>query len=735
LYQPQYGTFNVVHPAFHDAGDKYFYNLPTQIVGRAGTFMIQTMKDDDFNTPAAAIYSIAGIEMISADGFHYTPATCTDPNATVISSSSIWTLTDTNSDHPSLSNPIDKTKLLSRAFFNTSATNAAFKIRYLVADENGTLLTLHKGNSGNVFTNLPEDAASTCKDCTGNIDDNTVEPCVDCLRTHFPFMFRSLCSRDNFAIRPKSFRVVVRDINATDSTVIGKNDTTQTLKLAAGYEYEFDVKSTSFTSDDATFGYTQGFSDQDPDRRVTLAWNPSPGHDGCNDESNVSTDLAIMEGSGVKNIKIPNVGEYRYEIVDKKWTSADWDPLYLGHHANKYFKQGADCQIGKDNVPGLNDTQNLAGCEIRSVHDAAHTVLDVRTYPYAVDLSGLSDATAAQSYFYANNIAGYPGLPASLVAPDYGALIKGVIKAVGKDGGVLSNFVRGCYAEPVEVSFVLDQVYKGEGSKSGTKYPIRWRETNSTGDTNGKVLDADRFSILLDPGTMTHAFAKKDAGSTGLKIRVNIDRNSSDPFNPQHIVIQSVEGNCTAPDSTVHADVIADHRATGSHVLNFDHVFYYARLHAPDYSTDKKSIKTPIYAEVYATTAPNTGWKGSVDDVDWWINPTHTAENGSIVNLVPMQGFSSRPDKAISVSVSNNLVNGVFPDSTVSLIGWPMLHETHIKIVTQPWLLYHKFITDPNHMLFYNVEFTKKGGWAGVGKLGKTLPSAKIGGYSERIEW
>ena len=161
--------------------------------------------------------------------------------------------------------------------------------------------------------------------------------------------------------------------------------------------------------------------------------------------------------------------------------------------------------------------------------------------------------------------------------------------------------------------------------------------------------------------------------------------------------------------------------------------YYYARLHAPNYQTYTNSIETPIYVEVYNTTNPGNDWNESVDDVNWWIHPDHAIADGNITNLTPKIGFSDQTDSTVQTDVNNTLSNGVFPNSKITYKGTQKPHKTQIRIGTQPWLKYHRFISDPNTMLYYDVDFLGGGGWAGVGEKGKTLPD--VNGTSERIEW
>ena len=217
----------------------------------------------------------------------------------------------------------------------------------------------------------------------------------------------------------------------------------------------------------------------------------------------------------------------------------------------------------------------------------------------------------------------------------------------------------------------------------------------------------------------TSYFPKDQNGSAKITLFINFDRNDSNPIN-------GFEHNITEINATDTNMLFGTATPTASvH-------FYYGRLHAPDYKTYQNTITTPIYAEVYSTTRPGSDWNESVDDVNWWINPNHTSVDGNITALSPKVGFTDQDDSTVTTSGVNTVSNGKFSPQ-VTYNGSNRPHKTQMRINTQPWLKYHRFITDTNKMLYYNVEFLGRGGWAGVGQKGQTLPD--INGTNERIEW
>jgi len=118
--------------------------------------------------------------------------------------------------------------------------------------------------------------ASDCS--TGN--DGT-RSCYECLRK---FYATPTCSRDNFAVKPVSYRIKLYDNNESNETTATKNkivendNTMQNRTLSAEYQYKVDIQSTQFNSDAKTMGYTRKFTTPSSnDTRSSMLFNPSTG--------------------------------------------------------------------------------------------------------------------------------------------------------------------------------------------------------------------------------------------------------------------------------------------------------------------------------------------------------------------------------------------------------------------------------------------------------------------------
>jgi hypothetical protein len=275
--------------------------------------------------------------------------------------------------------------------------------------------------------------------------------------------------------------------------------------------------------------------------------------------------------------------------------------------------------------------------------------------------------------------------------------------AVSETNTTLQNYTDGCYAEDFNVT-------------------LAFTPTVSTIDGVSTVMLYDDLNNTVTAGNDRNFTSSRfQSGKANLTVFVNFDRNSSRPVKPFEHNVTTISAASSISGSTT---------VSGQSVQ-----FYYGRLHAPDYTTNGNSIVTPIYAEVYSTT-PIAGWSESQDDVNWWVNRNHAVTDGNITGLRPEKGFTGQADADISATPSNAISSdGIFTSNTISYGGSSRPHETRIFIDTQSWLKYHRYITDTNKQLYYNVTFTGNSDWAGVGHIDSSATVQESNGSTRRIEW
>jgi len=291
------------------------------------------------------------------------------------------------------------------------------------------------------------------------------------------------------------------------------------------------------------------------------------------------------------------------------------------------------------------------------------------------------------------------------------------LRAVKDSNDTAENYTDGCFGHDFKLTFAFN------GAPSGLTLQMYDTNTSTAVTTGGERTFGAAY------------FPKTSKGNITLSLFVNFDRNSSATVNPFDHNLTQVDANDTVGlgGSTVPA-------ATASAR------FYYGRLHAPSYTSYNTTVNTPIYAEVYANlndaqraALGMSGWKESVDDINWWINPGHTNTYGAITGLRPEISFSTNPDPDVTATAgSADFSSGVKNDPAVTYNGTALPHPVKIFIDTAAWLKYHQYITDPSKMLYYDVTFTGNGGWHGVGNVGKRLEESnatKGGGVYERLMW
>jgi hypothetical protein len=417
-YLPTYGAFNIVHASQTKGDDPYFYyNLPTQVVKRAGHYLLESMTGDQFNqseTATETSVKAAAIEMISADGFHYVEATCTDPKTLTVSNQKIWTVIREGQ----YANDINQSELLNKGFFKQAITNAAFRISYNQSSDDSMILFEKLGNDSYKLVNYPDYGGDRCSDTfippvgnsrqisswcgsntggnTGNggggasglsIENGELQTCMECL---YGYNTKKLCSRDNFSIRPEAFQIALIDANATQRNDIAMNTPAPNpTNLAGGYSYLMEVNATDHLNGTPVSRYHA------EDVNASLAWIPTSDDSKCNDTENKEHNISFSNGFSNSTITINQVGKYTLNILDPLWTRVDHDTTYMTHHLLPYFSSAMDCTVDSSHVsPSSSYAQN--GCNISSKHtnieqdyEKHFTDMNLTFYPYQFDVSGI----------------------------------------------------------------------------------------------------------------------------------------------------------------------------------------------------------------------------------------------------------------------------------------------------------------------------------------------------------
>ena len=693
-YKPTYGRFNIVHrgQSRSDNTDPFYYfNLPTQVVNRyTDNYLVESMNPNDVNKSMAGVkdHNVT-VEMIDVAGFHYASASCTDQNATVVSSQSVLAVFD---DNNSYTTDLNKTDMQNAAFFSRAVQNAAFKLGYF-KDANATQRTY-------------------------------------------------ICSRDNFAIRPEAFLLSLDDQNQSTSSTTQPLPipTTSGLDLAADYNYKLKVIATQHTNDQPSAGYNHSFSSDD---EALYKWEPrsitaSNANLYCNDrnDSNITGVNFNNSGTAELNTSVKNVGEYRLHLEDKTWTKVDNNSIFMTHHNNSYFKSGADCNKtvgGEDRVSG-DATATLNGCYISSQHHnlktgAQYNDFNVTFHPYMFDLSGISLNTGlnftpatATSFVYMADISQDENMSYHIV---------GAIIPKGRNGATLSNFVDKCYATPLDINISTPNRDLNDTKGNHVAFKVRFHDLNSSGsvitadDMNATetiaIGQAEDIHFLTVQSSSKGYFPKDLQGTMSTRLNMNYSRKKNATVNPKRLGFITYKVNGT---KSFYADLQNNKVANGSKDLNST-TFYYGRAHAAKQRyvvPDDAPYNANIYYEIFCfgagcDTAPSTTLLPStqhVDDIRWYQNTLHNPSNdGNVTNVVEKGTINKVTSKD---TAGHDTLNNTTSPATVNLtydgsLGYP--YTTTMEVNASNWLIYNEDNASAKTNSF-QVEFNKAGnGWVG----------------------
>ena len=715
VYAPEWGIFNVIS----DATKPTTYNLITQVSSR--NFDVHGIfYDADYETPKAVTTNIE-IEMINANFFKSdTNASCNNPDSNI-----------TEPVYVSFNNSATTDAIPNTPDF--ALRNTAFRVWYL-EDNKSTLVknTCTSRNDETCMKTLYDSKFASfdtlCKSaCDGTTNGGS---CYSCLKKYYG---KPLCSRDNFSIRPETFRITLYDRNSSNSKtmIIAENNSSAPVNIAADYNYTISMAATRYNSNQNAKKYIQGYGESLPagklEENSTIAGimsNFYPGSN-CADDANRTYSFTFWDGRSSSDLIHNNVGEYRFLVRDAQWTKVD-NP----------GRWGQDCIMFPDQGYSSVQPSGKVGCIIssdhyRQDHNQNEQYYDLNLFfkTYEFNVSAITLSAPNDSFIYMNNL-----------TDDYNMSIRveGDIVAKGANGMTLTNFSKGCYG--VDMNLTFERSLNPAENTLASPTLLRYYDINNseTNTTNNK--DVDKI-----------AFTRITSGVTKADLAINFDRNSSVSVNPIELNITAIKVECAnSAQCTSFADMNASHEARGElayPVANpFRRYVYYGRVHAPDYRTEEDSIDTPIYAEVYCDSilvncadfniSRENGWRESVDSRNWWINPLHTAADGNITALEARKAFV-KPDNSVEINGVNpyNALKHSPPYSpTVEYIGAAKPYRARILVEADPWLKFHKYFADGR--IYYDVLFQgKPNDWAGIGTLGKTVDANASGSSSRRIEW
>ena len=808
-YEPAWGVFNVAAQGIYDKNNAYpKFNIPTQVVKRPGEFLITA--HDANSTPVPYITELAAptvvaVELIDASKFHNTQASCDEPSSAI--SDRFWVPFVTTSGaksqmdfETSLQNAITAgmTSISNiKDYFKVARQNVAFRITANVGDANNSIIKYEQLPTGKYrmlnFTNLVTSTYNTCKQpvktspsggglttqvstaCGGAVAGTTGLNLFELGRCHECILGYNTvytCSRDNFAIRPESFYVQLRDLNQTNhaQNKLFANDRTGVtspsaaqVHMAAGYNYRLDVNATTHENNEQSEGYNRTFNKITSDRNVSFIWEPiiptNPNLH-CNDTNNTFLSLGFINGTAVSlEANLSNVGEYKLRILDTNWTVVDKDLTRMKHHkeakinnatinVSNYFVNSGnalDCSLNTSFVqqtatlPSIlgSSLTNINGCNITTQdHNNTDTNVKYRDYsiffhPYQfisdIIPSHGTDANAifvANTWVYMNDINKTQDINESVH-------FRGHIIAAGYKNQILDNFVTQCYA--TDINITVDYNLSRD-----TDLPIhRYRLINrNLQDYNISAIPAlDRSvadfnsTIIIGEGN----FTKTLTGATRIDLNANFDRNISRPVNPIRVGYIDINSTCNNNiNCTMEANLGNDFKTTGNRDINQSLTYFYGRVYSTDYRGPSPITNTAIRYENYCTNLVAYPINCATDfnlttqsplSVTWFRNFAHTNTDGNVTLFT-----SQSTHTIIDNNQSSFIIQGIDQNNhDLTLNGQAAPFTDTIRMTPSNWLLFN--LVNQNAVTNdFIVEFTNSGNWSGEGNVNRATDGTKTVG-------
>lgn len=746
-YTPEWGIFSVVDAGLYDSSTTTrYYDLATQVAKRPGNLRIASFDTVALDTPKP-VTTIVAVELIDASQFHDVDAACKEPSSAI--SPRVWMAFENNVSQVSfnastIQNAINNNMVSdvitgepspitsASEFFKTATPNAAFRVTYnTLNDANGSLIQIEQTTQGiridnfsNIHqvyphcrqdvinpvngNNLTNDTSVACSNNGNNSTYKDVAICMECL---YGARTEVLCSRDNFAIRPESYTVALRDVNQTNPTVTQPfasgytgvvTPNTGRVSVSSGYDYRYDINATNHLDNTATPGYTRYFATGGEEYNITLIWEPSTPKIGCNDTESKLQSFNLIDGTVSADGNLSQIGEYRLNIIDTTWTAVDWDPLKQGHQIGAHFLSAAECSANSADVPtqatvvGLSGTAltNLVGCNISSTHNNLENTLKYRDYlltffPYKFDLSGISFglgalpsaiAAGGDGFVYMSDISDDNGMNMSLRAT-------GNIRAAGYNNNIMTNYVTDCYAKSLDVSMTSDNNLT---HPQNTAFQLRFTDYNTTVaipanliyDSN--AIDINTTALLMPLTEISDGnFTKETAGSLYTVSRFNYDRTVTQPLNPFEASFSKINVKClNTADCLMQADLSAVHEPKGERAMDFNVTYAYGRIVPRDVRVfGNVGFTANAWYEVF--NAPILAGAGLAPSrtPQWFINARHNDNNDGDGNITRIQNNSNAT--VTTVNMGSAEVNGI-ETYTFGAIAPTYSGKAHIN--ADPWL-------------------------------------------------
>ncbi len=538
-------------------------------------------------------------------------------------------------------------------------------------------------------------------------------------------------ARDNFAIRPEYFHLILSDKNLTRRINISPDNTTP-LRFASGYDYNLTVTASIYNGTDANPSIDYNTS------LVTrtlefLDKNISQ----CIDRSDKISNETFINGKNMTHLfKNQNVGRYRFSIKDENWSMVDI--------------QSGDCDINKSYTS--SDGNTISGCNIVSNPD-----INVSFFPYYFDVNFTIDNlphSSHKDFIYMSEI--------NSTFNSVAVALQGDITAMSRDGNITTNFTDGCFSKDTLLNVgvtTLSDTGIDQSIKTTKGSDINFtRVTRFNSETNVTIDRNSKFNLLPNINISKDKF--KTNAKAHLDIRYNIDKNLAETINPIQITFRKIDTNSTEANSTANLlDELNPYIPKGSESLNNTVRNFYFAMVSPDkikfprlYFKNGDTIRTPLQIEIFCGGSVNSKYCQDTNlsnhtsiassprvESGWYLSIDHNATvDGGVNNLVPN---SSTPNiltffPTMPIRFTNGR-NGVIMTRFTNPHG---TQKYRVDIYADPQLRYYGGNPIPNvpqgvnHYFVMGTE-NNASTWTGVGKTGNILYIKPNRDSAHKLDW
>ena len=762
-YDAVYGMFNI------ERGDSTFsqneedrYSLYTQVVGVPFEVSVAAYKQDATGEYRAFEDSnaVVELELIDASSFENNSSlgfdsTCKDPDSYNIGK----LVKFNNSSRVKVKIPDDFPTINNKTTYPSSLAlkNAAFRVWVLAKDVNGTKEVVSHNclsqSDSSCFEKVYKDNYSKSNRCFSACSNSSDSSCYNCLRKNFAL---PVCSRDNFAIRPESFHIVVGDNNETHSKVkvnIADNSSLKEANLAAGYLYSLDINATKYSSKNSkALGYYLNVQGSSKAKEAVAKFSDLAS---CANRANSALSINITNGqsaskplkdapSNTNSLILNNSGRYKIHIEDSEWTKVDQKG-----YKYKPFKNHSDCKAGSSEIYSSN-LNAKRGCTTSS-SSSLYKDLNLKMHPYSFDISSInakSSPNASANYLYINSLEQTKQSIKESLAMALN--IKGSIKAIGKNGVILTNYTKNCSANDLSISLDYNTQKAGVDSKIkdilGNELQLQYSLYTPGIDSIVSVKNVSDKKIDINFKKNYFKAIKEQLGSAKFNSYFNYKRAYNAAVNPFDLKFSKLKISGYQDRSSV--DLKANYTPQAQKDLNSSKVMYYAKAKPQSEFYDDiytKIVKTPVMVALFCNEELEYCEKYGIDstkeatsEYDWWIAAKHSAAlKEGIVELTVND--SSKVE--VYPEVIDSFINGVNKEVTVEDKGISKKPYTATISPSSsmkehyPWLLFNKKENIAPAYL-YKVKFVDRpSAWSGKGKTGHIINSDSSGRKSQKIDW